>query len=141
MIPFFLLQFFSDAVLRGLGVDAAIAVKIVIYTRLMCVTSWLLLLEIHLENIFINLGYAKCATFNSLITGVGIDVACSYWFIFELQILALTNIQGIPDAAVAAGAIWVQSESTMAAIQNGWISATQMRSLKLLGKRDPGAKK
>merc|ERR1719495_897756 len=85
MIPFFLLQFFSDAVLRGLGVDAAIAVKIVIYTRLMCVTSWLLLLEIHLENIFINLGYAKCATFNSLITGVGIDVACSYWFIYRFE--------------------------------------------------------
>lgn len=40
---------------------------------------------------------------------------------------------------MAAGAIWVQAESTLAAVQNGWIQTTTMRVLKLLGREDPGA--
>lgn len=63
------------------------------------------------------------------------------WFIFELQILAITNIRGVPAGAVAAGAIWVQCEGALAAAQSGWISSSSMRSLALLGKQDPGARK
>ena len=58
------------------------------------------------------------------------------WFIFELQLVFITRIKEINKAALAAGAIWVQTESTMAAIQSGWINAAKMRVLNLLGKGD-----
>jgi len=61
------------------------------------------------------------------------------WLIYELQIMAIANIKGISTSALAAGAIWVQSETTLAAIQQGWINVTMMRTLKLLGMRDPDA--
>jgi len=198
--------------LEKCGVPSDITVEVAVYCRLMIVTALLLTLEIHLESIFINLGYARCATFNSLVTGIGIDVICTYffiykldlgmtgagyaqivvkasrnivwfslmlyygifstifmaserevllnskeiavffkmavpsilgnfsgWLIFELQIMAIANIRGISTSALAAGAIWVQSETTLAAVQQGWIQTTMMRTLKLLGMRDPGA--
>jgi hypothetical protein len=83
-------------------------------------------------------------------------------------VLLLANVPGIPPAALAAGAIWVQvrvptvppppvlynthqdplalslcsqSESTLAAVQSGWIAATCMRTLNLLGAADPSAGK
>jgi len=188
-----------------------------VYCTLMIASTWLLLLELHVENIFINLDYAHLATLNSLLTGMGVDVACSYWLIykhdmgvegaaytqiivkaarlalwalfalryrltpifcdallgranepifapkelrtywnlaattllsnfsgwliFELQILALAQVEGISQAALAAGAIWIQLESTLAAIQTGWLATTSMRTLVLLGKLDPGASK
>ena len=65
----------------------------------------------------------------------------SGWLIFELQIVAVAKIRGITPAGLAAGAMWVTSESTMAALQCGWIQATQMRIVNLLGKQDPGAPK
>ena len=37
---------------------------------------------------------------------------------------------------MAASAIWIQTESTMAAIQSGWITSTRIRVLNLLGKGD-----
>jgi Na+-driven multidrug efflux pump len=205
----------------------------------MIITNWLMVLEAHLECIFINLGYAQCATLNSLVNGLGVDVLATYfliykwdmgmygaalaqlgvrvcrilfwlglmqhyglysticgfssrerndgtnsindssgcstdgsrdssdgneallcwkevkewinlttpaiasnfsgWFIFEMQIMALANIDGITPAGIAAGAIWVQSESTIASVQTGWIQCTQMRTLNLLGRADQGA--
>merc|ERR1712187_785472 len=62
----------------------------------------------------------------------------SGWLIFELQLMALTNIAGITSNALAAGAIWVQFESSLVSAQDGWIRSTSMRSLNLLGKQDPG---
>ena len=44
---------------------------------------YLLLLEIHLEIAFVNLGFARCSTFNSLLTGVGVDCVCAYLFILR----------------------------------------------------------
>jgi len=212
MSPFFVLQLFAGPILEKCGVPSHITVEVAVYCRLMIVTALLLILEIHLENIFINLGYARCATFNSFVTGVGIDVICTYffiyklgmgmtgagyaqivvkasrnivwfslmlyygnfstifiptrrevllnaeelaiflkmavpsilgnfsgWLIFELQIMAIANIHGISTSALAAGAIWIQTETTLAAVQQGWIEITMMRTLKLLGMRDPGA--
>jgi len=52
----------------------------------MIITVLLLMTELHIENIFINLGYARCATFNSLICGVGVDVICTYFFIYKLDL-------------------------------------------------------
>ena len=65
----------------------------------------------------------------------------SGWFIFELQIMAIANIKGITNAQLAAGAIWVQCESALASIQSGWLNVIQMRTMNLLGKQDPGARK
>jgi len=55
--------------------------------------------------------------------------------------MVIANIHGISTPALAAGAIWVQSETALAAIQQGWMQITMMRTLKLLGKKDPGAAK
>ena len=63
----------------------------------------------------------------------------SGWLIFELQIVALANVRGVSTAQVAAGAIWVQCEQALSAAQSGWIQVISMRTLVLLGKRDPGA--
>lgn len=63
------------------------------------------------------------------------------WMIFELQIVCLSNISGITRPMIAAGAIWVQCESTLAAVQTGWINSTSMRTLQLLGKQALHAKK
>jgi len=212
MIPFFVLQLFAGPILEMCGVPSDITVEVGKYCRLMIVTALLLISDIHFETIFINLGYARCTTLNSLITGIGIDVICTWffiykldlgmkgagfsqivvktsrnivwlllvlwygifstifiatkrevlvnsreiavflklsvpsilsnfagWLIFELQIMAIANIRGISTPALAAGAIWVQSETTLAAVQQGWIQITMMRTLKLLGMRDPCA--
>ena len=61
------------------------------------------------------------------------------WFIFELQLVLLTNVPDVTPAARAAGADWINAEGTIAAIQGGWIQVARMRSLKLLGRADPGA--
>jgi Na+-driven multidrug efflux pump len=63
------------------------------------------------------------------------------WFVFELQVMIIANIHGIPQAAMAAGAIWVQIETSLAAAQDGWLRTTSMRTLQLLGKNDPGARR
>lgn len=49
------------------------------------------------------------------------------WFVFELQLIFIAKINIINKAALAASAIWVQTESTFAAIQSGWINATRIR--------------
>jgi len=189
-----------------------------------------LMVECHFEQIFVNLGYEKCAAFNSLITGCGVDICCTYlfvykwewgmtgvalaqlsvkssrilvwlvfiywfnlgkyfygckkkvditnitsnnrpllpvsetdgktgdetggdplfswdefylflrtviptiltyfsdWLIFELQIICLAHIANIPRSAVAAGSIWIQTESTLAAVQTGWLKVTRMNA-------------
>lgn len=61
------------------------------------------------------------------------------WLIFELQLVLLTNIQGVDAATRAAGADWVNLEGALAAVQSGWIKVVNMRTLKLLGMRDKGA--
>jgi len=192
MMPFFVLQFFAGQIFLKFGVPPEITVEVGVYCRLMIITAFFLNIEMHFECIFINLGYARCAAFNSFITGVGIDVICTYffiykfelgmwgagcaqiivkgsriavwlvlmlyyglfstifvvskrevllsskevmvflklavpsiasnltgWLIFELQLMAIANIGGISTSALAAGAIWVQSETTLAAVQNG----------------------
>jgi len=234
--PLFILQFFAAPIMAHLGVDAhmnttswnvsvhggadipLISDQVGVYTRFMIITAVLLVFEAHLEGVFINLGYTKSAAVNSLVTGMGLDIGCTYlfiyhlelgvygaglvqitvraarclmwifyatiygqwgafcncrakgkkaepfltmkelrvflklsipslvgcfggWFIFELQIMALSHIRDIGQAAVAAGAIWVQSESVVAAIQNGWITATKVRVMNLMGMQDKGAPK
>jgi len=214
MIPSFVLQFFAAPVMAKLGVPADIASDLEVYCRLMIIAAVFFTIDLHLAAIFINLGYVRCVTFNAFITGVGVDVTCTYlliyqynlgmigaglsqiivnvcrnlvwllfmvyygltsticmspnsesiinakevsvffklaipsilnnvtgWLIFELQILAMANIHGITDNAIAAGAIWMQSESVLGSIQTGWIQITMMRSLWLLGMKDPGAGK
>eukprot|EP01013_Petalomonas_cantuscygni_P045092 TRINITY_DN9723_c0_g2_i1.p1 TRINITY_DN9723_c0_g2~~TRINITY_DN9723_c0_g2_i1.p1 ORF type:complete len:723 (-),score=85.16 TRINITY_DN9723_c0_g2_i1:388-2556(-) len=58
------------------------------------------------------------------------------WAIFELQIIALANVPHVTAAARAAGALWIQAEGTLAAVQTGWIAVVSMRVLKLLGRGD-----
>eukprot|EP00940_MAST-03C_sp_MAST-3C-sp2_P003641 g3641.t1 len=210
MLPFYALQIASGEIMHAVGVDRDVSDKITPYCMLMTVSNFLLMIEAHFEVVFVNLGFAKCAAFNSFITGIGVDIAATYyfifhrqmgtegaayaqiivktaricvwlalatyfrlwkyftgsrgpsalkmfdgkelvtfaklgiprvlsfftgWLVFELQVVALTNISGIDRAAKAAGAIWVQCEGTLAAVQNGWLSATRIRSLNLLGKR------
>ena len=65
----------------------------------------------------------------------------SGWLIFELQLILLTNIQGVSGASRAAGADWVNIEGALASVQGGWITVARMRTLKLLGRQDAGAPK
>ena len=267
MIPIAVIQLFAANIMSTIGVPPEIAAQVGTYSRLMIPVGYMLMVECHLEQIFINLGYEKCAAANSLITGCGVDICCTYlfiykwewgmtgvalaqisvkaarilvwlvficwfnlskyfygckkkkrkkkrkrgndsatldvqnsynrpllrasvdneeenkeseveepeeeedqdqdplfswaefylfwrtviptiltyftgWLIFELQIICLAHIANISHAALAAGSIWVQTESTLAAIQRGWLQVTRMRTLKLMGKNDPdGAKR
>ena len=180
IFPMYCLQFFSGDIMYACGIERHIANEITTYTSYMIIASWLLMLEAHIENIFINLGYTKSAALNSFVTGLGVDVVSTYfliyrmnlgtkgaalaqivvksarifvwiclglrfrlgkyffgkfneklfdrdelkqffglaipriltfftgWLVFELQIMALANIQGITSAQKAAGAIWVR---------------------------------
>ena len=47
-----------------------------------------------------------------------------------------SNIQGIDVAGRAAGAMFVAFETTFASVQQGWVQAINMRTLKLLGRED-----
>eukprot|EP00928_Gymnodinium_smaydae_P029431 TRINITY_DN22170_c0_g1_i1.p1 TRINITY_DN22170_c0_g1~~TRINITY_DN22170_c0_g1_i1.p1 ORF type:complete len:520 (+),score=59.05 TRINITY_DN22170_c0_g1_i1:45-1562(+) len=215
MIPMLVLQFFAGRIMHVLGVPIDTCRDIDEYCRWMVIMAVLLVVCSHLDCLFVNMGYAKCTTFNSFLTGLGIDVACTYllilkwqwgvfgsalaqiivqasriivwlgillyfnlqkkcfvaplgaeriftkaecvlfiklaipqmlgffagWLIFEFQLMAMTNIQGISSDALAAGAAWVQVESSLAAAQDGWISSASIRILNLLGKQDLGAPK
>lgn len=57
----------------------------------------------------------------------------------ELQLVCLSNVRGIDSSKLSAGAIWVQCEGAMAAVMSGWIQATKIRTLTLLGKQDADA--
>eukprot|EP00931_Biecheleriopsis_adriatica_P095290 TRINITY_DN68924_c0_g1_i1.p1 TRINITY_DN68924_c0_g1~~TRINITY_DN68924_c0_g1_i1.p1 ORF type:complete len:528 (+),score=95.23 TRINITY_DN68924_c0_g1_i1:213-1586(+) len=214
MIPFFVLQFLSGSIMRSLGVPPTNADDVNLYCRWMVIATVVNMLGMHLEQVMVNLGYARSSTFTSFLSGLGVQVTCSYffilrwdwgilgaalaqiavqssrfliwsllmlyfglfrlmcipppgsesllnvveariffnqmipqllsnlagWLIFELQMMALANISGISQDAVAAGAVWVQFESSLAAAQDGWLKTTSMRSLVLLGKQDPGAR-
>jgi len=63
----------------------------------------------------------------------------SGWLIFEVQIIVLANISGVPAPALAAGCIWIQLESVLASIQTGWIAVANLRTVYLLGQKDPNA--
>mmetsp|Transcript_27716 Transcript_27716/g.67212 ORF Transcript_27716/g.67212 Transcript_27716/m.67212 type:complete len:509 (+) Transcript_27716:178-1704(+) len=213
ILPFLALQLAAAPVLGAVRVPPDVAAAAGVYCRLMILTSLLLLLETHLKIVFVSLGYAHAATLNSILTGVGVDMAATYlfvyhldlgirgtayaqialraarvvvwlafavryrmlrlifargaseeplltrreakvyfglavpqilqflggWFIFELQMVFLSNVRGIQPAQLSAGSIWVQCEGAMAAVQSGWIQATKIRTLSLLGKQDPNA--
>jgi len=258
--PSLLLQFVAEPLMLALSVPPDVAAAAARYCRLMTLTALLLLIEMHVEIVFVSSGYARCATFNSLLTGLCADVGLSYifiyrlnlgvvgcalvstsvraarlglwalltcyfrlwplflgtgsrlpagarvaplladhgadapiparggrveagpggatgaaapecsaalpppherllswretrefgalalpsvmvnlsgWLIFELQMIALTNVRGISKADLAAGAIWIQAEQALSAAQNGWIQAFSMRVLMLLAAGDP----
>ena len=213
MLPILALQFVASPIMSTIGVQTDIAHQVGVYCRLMTVSSCLLIVEFHLQAVFVSLGYARCAAFNSFVSGIAVDMLCAYffiyrwgfgtagaaytqiavksariavwcgliwwfdlheticvnrtetilvkeevagffrqaipkilanfsgWFVFELQVVALANITDIPSEAVTAGAIWVQMESTLAAIQTGWQDSTTIRTLVLLGRQDSGAPK
>ncbi|CAE8681841.1 unnamed protein product [Polarella glacialis] len=215
MIPLFVLQIFSDHIMHALGVPPVNAHDVGVYCRIMVLTAIMTILDGNIESAFVNLGYARSATLNSFVCGIGIDIGGTFlliykwdmgvegaalaqlgvgvarvtvwgalavyyglvrklfvapagseklfppkevkvflslaapqilsnfagWAIFEFQLMALANIAGITQDALAAGAVWVQIESSLAAAQDGWIRTTSMRSLVLLGKQDPGARK
>jgi len=86
MIPMYLLQFFSGDIMHEFGIERHIADQITTYTSYMTVASWLLMLEAHIENVFINLGYTKSAAFNSFVTGLGVDIVSTYILIFHLNL-------------------------------------------------------
>ena len=60
--------------------------------------SWLLLFECAVEAVFITSGYARSASFNSLLTGLGVDVLCNYVFVYRWR-------WGVRGAALAWSAV------------------------------------
>jgi len=83
MLPSLALQFFSAPIMRAFGVDHLIARQVGMYTRIMSGAALLLLVEAHIECAFVSLGFARSASFNSLCTGLGVDVAASYLLIYR----------------------------------------------------------
>ena len=215
LLPMLGLQLVAGPVVEAIGVDSEIASQVGDYCRLMIVPACLLLIELHLQTVFVSLGFAKSAVMNSVISCV-VDMGCAYlfiyklelgvrgavytqivvkscriatwlvlglsfkladqlkpicgeqaeklfdvsevrlfahqalpkilfffagWIVFELQLVLLANISQIPHEAVTAGAVWVQMESTLGAVQTGWVDSTSIRTLTLLGKQDQGAYK
>jgi len=87
MLPFWTMQLFAPYIVEGLlGASPHIAVMVGTYCRIMIFCNMLGLLEMHLECIFVNLGYARCATFNSFCSGLGVDVLCSYTLVYYLDL-------------------------------------------------------
>ena len=212
LVPSLFLQLYSERFLLAVHVPHEIATPVGIYTRVQIGTACLFLLECHLEQLFISLGYSTCDAFIGLVSGLGLDVGCTYyfvyirgygmlgfalkevvvkasrivlwlllscafglwhtlfvplaaakleplftwrelriffsqvapryvqslsgWLIFELQLLALSSIPGMTNEGRAAGAIWVQCESALAATMAGWITVANLRAQKLLGGLD-----
>ena len=97
-LPCFALQFASEPIMLAVGVEPSVAADVGMYTRLMAGGAWLLLLECHVEAVFITSGYARCASFNSLLTGLGADVLCNYVFIYRWR-------WGVRGAALAWSAV------------------------------------
>lgn len=212
LLPLAVLNAYAGEFYAAVGVTQEIADSVGTYCKWMIIASFLLMIEVHVEYSFVCLGYARCAAFNSLLTGCGVDMLTSYvfiyhlnlgtlgaaltqiavkasrlfvwfclalyygvwrdllvtqtreklislgetkvflgqavpqllsfftsWLVFELQIIALAHIPRVPHAAVSAGAIWVNLESMIAAVQKGWLDVTGMRTLALLGRQDRGA--
>ena len=70
-LPSCALQFVSAPVLRCVGVEPSIAAAVGTYTRVMAGGALLLLLDIQIEAVFVSCGYARSASLNSLLTGLG----------------------------------------------------------------------
>ena len=85
LLPSIVLLCFAKEILLALGVPALNADGVGIYCRMMVATTWLSLLDNHLETLFINLGYVKMATLNALLTGLGLDVGCAWLFVYRLE--------------------------------------------------------
>ena len=83
MLPLFAVQFFAGPIMYSLGVKKDIAHEVGVYCRLMVITSLLLNLDCHIETIMVNLGYTRCAAFNSGLSGLGIDVVGTYFLIYK----------------------------------------------------------
>ena len=76
----------AEPIMVAVGVPRINAQGVGVYARYMIGTMWLTLLDNHLEAIFINLSYVKIATLNALVTGIFVDVACTYFFIGRLEL-------------------------------------------------------
>lgn len=83
LLPSFLLSLCSDFVLQAVGVPQSIAAEVGVYTRLMLPNAVLILVDIHIETVFMNLGFAKSCSINSVLTGLGVDVAVTYMLVYR----------------------------------------------------------
>ena len=97
MLPFWVAQLFAAHIVEGvLGASPHIGGMVATYCRTMILGSLLMLVEIHVECMFVNLGFAKCAAFNALFTGLGVDILCSFTFVYYYDLgtfgAALTQI-------------------------------------------------
>ena len=97
MLPFWMMQLFAPYIVEGLlGASPNIATMVGTYCRIMIFCNMLSLLEMHFETIMVNLGYVKCATFNSFLTGLGVDVLCSFTLVYYYDLgtagAALTQV-------------------------------------------------
>eukprot|EP00966_Prymnesium_polylepis_P146341 3379975-Prymnesium_polylepis.1 len=97
LTPFLALQFAASPVLVALSVPPHVAEAVGVYCRLMIVTALVQLLENHMKTIFVSLGYARSATVNSLVTGIGVDMTCTYLFVYRWQL----GIRGTALAQIA----------------------------------------
>ena len=109
LLPMFCLQFFSGDIMHVCGIERHIADEITTYTSYMIISSILLMLEAHIENVFINLGYTKSAAFNSFLTGLGVDVVSTYLLIFRMNLgtkgAAFAQII-VKSARIWCGSVW-----------------------------------
>lgn len=97
MIPTFCLQFFANPILVAVGVPRSVADDVQTYTRLMLVAAVMLLVDSHFKVIFVSLGYARSITVVSLMTGIGVDMAGTYLFVYRWQL----GIEGTALAQIA----------------------------------------
>ena len=82
LIPSLVLQLFSEQFLLAVNVPSDVAAAVGTYTRIMILTASIFLLECHLEQLFISLGFAKVDAFIGFLSGLGIDIGCTYWLVY-----------------------------------------------------------
>jgi hypothetical protein len=85
MLPLLILQLFGSAITRKFGVDAGVADEVGVYLRWMLPQTILNILLCHLSTCFVNMGYERSTSVIALVSGMGVDIACTYLFISVLE--------------------------------------------------------
>lgn len=86
LLPSFVLLCFAERVLVAVGAPRLNAAQAATYCRLMLATIAVQVVANHLNTLMVNLGFMRVTTFNSLVTGLGVDVGLTFLLVLHLDL-------------------------------------------------------